>query len=281
MSNSFTNFIPEVWSLKLMKIFDRITVMKPLVNTDYEGEIKNAGDTVNVRLFGDVTTNTYTRDTAISFEDLGSTVEQLLINQQKYFAFKVDDMDRAQADVNIMEGYVQRAAISVRNVVDTRLLSHYADVPAANTIGSSTAPITLTKDNVYSYIVKLARKMDDANIDGDGRSLVVTTGLKEMLLQSPEFTRATGMGDNVVQNGRIGTVAGFNVHVTTNSPTVSSGKPVLAFTKDFISYASQISKVEHVRPYDFFADAVKGLYLYGSKVFSTHAYAGSLLWVTD
>ena len=39
-------FIPEIWSKKLLKIFDNIVVMKKLVNTDYEGEIKDAGDTV-------------------------------------------------------------------------------------------------------------------------------------------------------------------------------------------------------------------------------------------
>ena len=87
-----------------------------------------------------------------------------------------------------------------------------------------------------------------------------------MLLQSTEFTRATSLGDNVVQNGYIGNVAGFAVHVTTNNPAVSGVVNLLAFTQDYISFASQVSKVETVRPYNMFADAVKGLYLYGSKV---------------
>jgi len=212
---------------------------------------------------------------------LGSTLESLLINQQKYFAFKVDDLDKAQADVNILEGYTGRAAIAIRDVIDTRLLSHYADVPAGNVIagGTSSAPLIITKDNVYGYCVALSEKMDEAGIPGDDRNLVVPPKFKSALIQCPEFLRATGMGDKVVENGMVGTVANFKVHVTTNSPTVNNGKPVLAFRKEFINFASQVANVENVRPYNMFAEAVKGIYLYGSKAFSTHAAASALAWM--
>jgi hypothetical protein len=190
----------------------------------------------------------------------------LTIDQQKYFAFKVDDLDKAQADINIMEGYASRAAMAIRNVVDSRLVGHYADVDSGNVIGTDLAPITLTSGNIYSYITQLGEKLDNSNVSSEGRNLVITPKFKTMLLQSTEFTRATSLGDNVVQNGYIGNVAGFAVHVTTNNPAVSGVVNLLAFTQDYISFASQVSKVETVRPYNMFADAVKGLYLYGSKV---------------
>ena len=96
--------------------------------------------------------------------------------------------------------------------------------------------------------------------------MVITPKFKTLLLQSTEFTRATSLGDQVIQNGYIGNVAGFSVHVTTNNPAVSGVVNLLAFTQDFISFASQVSQIETVRPYNMFAEAVKGLYLYGSKV---------------
>lgn len=260
------NFIPEIWSKKLLKIFDKMVVMAKLVNRDYEGEIKEAGDTVHIRTFGDVTVNSYTRDMTISFQALTDPMVDLTIDQQKYFAFKVDDMDKAQSNIGILEGYSERAAIAIRDVVDTRLIGHYADVPAANTIGSTGAPITLDKDNIYSYITQLSQALDDANAPQDGRNLVIAPKFKTMLVNSDQFIRATDLGDKVVQNGYIGEVSNFAVHVTTNDATVSGCKHLLALTKDFISFASQISKVESVRPYNMFADAVKGLYLYGSKV---------------
>ncbi len=267
------NFIPEIWSKKLLKIFNKTVVMANLVNRDFEGEITSAGDVVHVRTFGDVTVNNYTRDMTISFQSLTDPMVDLLIDQQKYFAFKVDDLDKAQANVDILEGYAGRAAIAIRDVVDSRLIGHYTDVDAGNVIGTDGAPITLTSANIYGYITQLAEKLDNSNAPQEGRNLVITPKFKTLLLQSTEFTRATSLGDNVIQNGYIGNVAGFGVHVTTNNPAVGSVVNLLAFTQDFISFASQVNKIETVRPYNMFADAVKGLYLYGSKVMMPNAGA--------
>lgn len=263
---ALTNFLPEVWSKKLLKIFDKTVVMANLVNRDFEGDIQSAGDVVHVRTFGDVTVNTYTRDMTISFQALTDPMVDLLIDQQKYFAFKVDDLDKAQSNIDILEGYAGRAAIAIRDIVDSRLVGHYTDVDAGNVIGTDGAPITLTSSNIYSYITQLGEKLDTCNTPQEGRNLVITPKFKTMLLQSTEFTRATSLGDNVIQNGYIGNVAGFAVHVTTNIAPVSGVVNLMAFTKDYISFASQVSQIETVRPYNMFADAVKGLYLYGSKV---------------
>jgi hypothetical protein len=267
------NFIPEIWSKKLLKIFDKHVVMANLVSRDYEGDIQQAGDVVKVRTFGDITINDYTRDTTISFQALTDPMQELLINQQKYFAFKVDDLDKAQADVDILEGYTKRAAIAIRDVIDTHLISHHANVDSGNVIGSDLSPITLTPDNIYGYIVDLGEKLDNANVPAEDRYLIITPKFKSMLLKSAEFTRATSLGDEVVTNGKIGTIAGFEVYVTTNNPAVSGVVNILAFTRDFICFASQVAKIEHVRPYDQFSDAIKGLYLYGSKVFLPKAGA--------
>lgn len=280
------NFIPEVWSLKLLKIFDKSVVMAGLVNRDYEGEISDSGNTVHVRTFGDITINNYTRDQIVDYQGMTDPMSNMTIDQQKYFAFKLDDLDKAQADVKIMEGYSSRAAVSIKEVVDLHLHSHYADVPAANVVGgsSSAAPITLAKDNIYQYITQLGQKLDEANCPQEGRNLVITPKFKQMLVNAPEFIRATGMGDSVVTNGRIGEINNFSVSVTTNANTANGNTPLLAFTKDFISYASQVAKVEKVRPSGMFADAVQGLYLYGSKVFTNTSSSkgpdkcAALLW---
>lgn len=278
-SNSFSNFIPEVWSLKLLKIFNKKVVMKSLVNTDYEGEIKKAGDTVNCRKFGDVSIGNYTRDNAITFQNLTSSLEQMTITTQKYFAFTVDDLDDAQADIKIMEGYSSRAAIAIRDVVDTSLLAHYADTDAANILGSAAAPITLTKDNIHDYFLEMGQYIDDQNVEEEGRNVVVTPHVKRLIL-SYLASKQTPLGDKAtVSNGLVTKdFAGFSVYVSTNVPTATNAKPLLFFTKDFISFASQVSKVEHVRPYDMFADALKGLYLYDSKVFTAHDGTGAVLY---
>lgn len=272
-----TNFIPEVWSKKLLKVFDKKTVLAKLVNTDFEGDIQSAGDTVNVRTFGNITINDYTRDMTINFEALTDPMQTLVIDKQKYFAFKVDDLDRAQADIDILEGYTERAAVAIRDVVDQHLLAHNTQVDTNNVLGSTTA-VALTKDNIYAQITKLGELLDENNIPDEDRHLIIPPKAKTLLLQSTEFTRATSLGDAVVQNGYIGNVAGFSVHCSTNMTASGGVYRIFAFHKDYMSYASQVAKVERVRPYNMFADAVKGLYLYGSKVF--HPKAGAVLRAT-
>jgi hypothetical protein len=258
MPQTTGNFMPEVWSKKLQKIFDKQAVFASIVNRDFEGEIKNAGDTVQIRTFGDITINDYTRNSTIAYQDLSDPMDTLLIDQQKYFAFKLDDLDKAQANINILEGYAQRAAVAIRNVIDKRLHGHYTNVDAGNVLGTSGSPITLTTANVYGYMVDMAKLMDEADIPAEDRHLVVNPEVKALLLQSNAFLRSTQLGDKVVANGAIGTLAGFQVHVSTNMNTVGSAVPLLALHRELITFASQVSKIEKVRPDNMFADAVKG-----------------------
>jgi hypothetical protein len=275
MMMGYANFIPEIWSQEINKIFDKQTVMAGLVNTRFQGEIKKAGDVVYVRTYGNVSVNDYTRNMTINYEVLTDPLQNMTIDQQKYFAFKVDNLDVAQSNLPILEGYTQRAAVAMRNVIDSRLLGHYTECHADNIIGGTT-PITLTSANIYGQLVKLGERLDNKNVFESKRYLVISPAVKSLLLQSDQFTRATSLGDSVVQNGFIGNVAGFGVYVTTNMPTIAGGVvPTLAFTEDFISFASQVTEIETVRPTDSFTTAVRGLYLYGSKVFSPEA--GALL----
>ncbi|MCE2930255.1 MAG: phage capsid protein [Vampirovibrionales bacterium] len=275
----YDNFVPEIWSQTILKSFNKNSVIAGLVNRDYEGEIKKSGDVVHIRSFGNVTVRDYTRGTAITYETLTDPKQMLTINQQKYFAFRVDDLDMAQADIPVIEGYTQQAAIAVRDVVDAFLYQHYLEIPVANIIGGAATTIAITKTNIYDNITLMAEALDAQNVPQEDRVLIVNPRFKRLLLQSDAFTRATSMGDQAIQNGYLGNVAGFKIYVSTNVPTLAGGVvPILAFHKDFITLASQVSNVENVRPTDMFANAVRGLYLFGSK--AVRPEAGSWLRCT-
>ena len=55
------NFIPVIWSGKLIENFYDATVLSAISNTDYEGEIRNMGDTVNIRTTPEITIKTYVK----------------------------------------------------------------------------------------------------------------------------------------------------------------------------------------------------------------------------
>lgn len=272
-------FIPEYWSKKLNKKLDDVGVMKECVNREYEGEIKNAGDKVNIQEVGDITINTYDPDdqnfTGITYQKLTGTTQALEIDQQKYFAFEIDDVTKAQANVKLTDKYISRAAYAIEIVKDTFLLSKRADVDSGNVVsGYGTSSTALTKDNVYKMFVELKKKLRTANAinqkgkDASGRRpwAVVNPDVEALILLSPEMKdRGSALADKTVREGTVYDFCGFDVMVATNMKTVSNVVEVLAGIEDAITFAGQVSKVEHIRSEKGFKDYVRGLYLYGGK----------------
>src|SRR5687768_7824524 len=92
-----TNFVPDIWTAKILVALRKKAVAGGLVNRDYEGEIRRQGDSVKITSINDVTIGTYTPHSDITFEDIDDATRSLLIDQAKYFAFELDDVERAQA----------------------------------------------------------------------------------------------------------------------------------------------------------------------------------------
>ena len=272
-------FIPEYWSKKLNKKLNDVGVMKDCVNKDWEGEIKNAGDKVNIQEVGDITINSYTPDdqnfTGITYQKLTATTQALEIDQQKYFAFEVDDVTKAQASVKLTDKYIARAAYAIEMAKDTFLLGKRSDVHSDNIVsGYGTSQAALTKDNVYKMFVELKKKLRTSNAinqkgkDASGRRpwAVVNPDIEALILLSPEMKdRGSALVDKNVREGTVYDFCGFDVMVATNMKTVSNVVEVLAGIEDAITFAGQVSKIEHIRSEKGFKDLVRGLYLYGGK----------------
>lgn len=263
-------FNPEIWSQKTEKIFNKKVVMLPLVNRQFESDL-TIGDTVHVQKPGNFTISQYTRNNPMTLQQATVTDDTLLINQQPYVYFAIDRLDKKQAKVPLEALYQERAAIAMRDEVDTHLLGHYTD--ALSTQGSAGSGITLNADNIYDYFCEVNEDLDDQNIDGE-RHAVITPKYRKLITQSPELRdRGTEMVDANIRNGYMGKFAGFNIHVTTNMSAVSGTYPLMFFSKDFINFAEQLSVTEFENPSGYMVKACKMLKLYGSKVFNPEAGA--------
>src|SRR5689334_112406 len=105
-------FIPTVWAARLLNALDKSLVygQPGVVNRDYEGDIREAGNSVKVASIGDVTVDDYTKDTDINDPEILTDAEQtMLIDQQKYFNFFIDSVDRAQQNVNVLDEAMRRS----------------------------------------------------------------------------------------------------------------------------------------------------------------------------
>lgn len=262
-----TNFIPELWSARLLSALEKTHVAANLVNRDYEGEIRQQGDTVHINSIGAVTVKDYTRNSDISAPETLSTTDQTLtISQAKYFNFQIDDVDAAQAAGDLMEKAMSMSAYALKDTADAYILGVLAaGAVSANVIGGST-PIALTKDNIYENIVKLRLILDKKSVPLEGRTLVIPPEAYALLLQDSRFVSGSESGSEAVRSGYIGSVAGFEIYESNNCAKNGTTYTITAQVKSACTYAEQIVETGAYRPEKRFADAVKGLHVYGAKV---------------
>ena len=274
---SIQNFIPTIWSARLLNHLDKSHVYLNLLNRDYEGEIKNFGDTVKINQVGDVSIKDYTKGTDIDApEDITGEQQELKIDQAKYFNFAVDDVDNAQTNPKLMDKAMQRAAYAMNDVVDAFAANLLAiNVHADNAIATNAAPSVPTKADAYDYLVDLNTKLTEANVAKMGRWVVIPAFYHGLLLKDDRFVgNGTDYNQAILEGGEVGKAAGFTVYVSNNVPHTEGTKyKVIAGTTEAGSYAEQILNTEAYRPEKRFSDAVKGLHTYGAKVLQSKCIA--------
>lgn len=272
-------FIPTVWASRLLTALEKALIygQANVCNRAYEGEIREAGNTVKIASIGDVTIGDYEKDTDIGApETLTDDDQTLAVDQQKYFNFYVDSIDRAQQNVDVLDEAMRRSAWSLRAAADTFLAGVMEGaVPADNKIGSVTTPKVPTKADAYEYLVDLGVLLDEANVPMDGRFVVVPAWYHGLLLKDDRFIKAgTRRSDTALQNGQVGEAAGFSILKSNNVPNTTGSKyKIVAGHSIATAYVEQIVDLQTYQPEKRFGDAVKGLHVYGAKVVRPTALA--------
>lgn len=263
---AITNFIPEVWSAAILEALRAKLVFPSLCNRDYEGDIREAGDTVHITGYNDVTVREYVRGKPITVDDVTDKEAAVLkIDKSDYFAFKVNDLDKAQAKADLTGKFTNSAAYNMMKNVEnyiSNLMDAAVETPAKTVAVGTPA-------DAYLAVVEAGRKLDVQNVPDEGRWLVVSPDFYALLLQDSRFIEGTEAGHNTLLNGVVGQVRGFTVVKSNNVPRKSSSpdtQSILAGTNAAVTFAQQVSKVEAMRMQTDFADMVRGLDLYGAKV---------------
>ncbi len=266
-------FQPEIWSARLLSSLKKATVYGGVCTREYEGDIRDSGDTVRITSISRPTIGTYTKgSTTVTPEQLTDAQRSLLINQVKYFAFEVDDVDYRQvADGGaLMNEAAAEAAYGLADTADQYIAGLYGDI--TNTISTvSITSATLAVDGIADLMVKL----DEANVPKAGRYVIVPPWYHGLLVQSAILAPVDASGSSEpLRNGLVGRLFGFDVLVSNNVPVITGDDyAVQAGVPGAIAFAEQIVKVEAYRPDDSFSDALKGLHVYGAKVIRPDAAA--------
>lgn len=285
------NFIPEIWSSKLVENFYDATVLSAISNTDYEGEIRSMGDTVNIRTTPELTVRPYQKGMTLTVERPDKPKIQLLIDQGEYFAAIEDDVDKVQADIALMDKWSADASERMKIAIDPKVLTGILpDIAATNlgatagrisqniNLGATGSPVQLTKTNVLDFIVDMGTVLDEANAPESGRFLVIPAWMAGMIKKSDlKDASITGDGASVLRNGRIGMIDRFTLYMSHNLNVVTDGSfrafSLVAGHKMGLTFASQMTEMETIRAESTFGNIIRGLQVYGYKVVKGEALA--------
>ena len=265
------NFIPEKWSASLFVRLRKLLIHAGVVNRDYEGEILESGDTVRINEIGAIDVGTYTKNTNITVQNLTSAQKMLTIDQAKYFAFSVDDIDKVQANETLMDAAMSEAAYAIADTIDQHIAGMYTYA------GNSVTALTVSVGAVLLNLSNMQLALDEANVPTTGRFLPIPPWYNQHLVRATSgAVSATGVpkvfDDGMIVSGYIGTLFGFNLLMSNNVNNNGTVWNMMGFTRAAITHARQINaKIEGYRLESQFGDGVKGLYLYGSKVVRPNA----------
>jgi hypothetical protein len=301
-------FIPDVWSGKMQVKFYLATCLGEVTNNDWEGEIKDVGDAVIIRSIANITISNYTKGLVLTSQVPTSTPITLNIDKGKYFQVVLDDVDATQSDVKLMNSFTDDAGeqmkITIENDVFANVPAQAATANKGNTAGASSGNIRLgltgatnpayiskaavgagdgtstAAKAVVDHIVDMGTVLDEQNVPEQGRWLVippmVANRIKKSDLKQVNFT---GDDTSPIRNGKLGMIDRFTLYVSNNLPKSGTELTIMAGTRDAISFASQLTKVETLRSTATFGDIVRGLNVYGYLVTKPEALVTSIVTI--
>jgi hypothetical protein len=250
-----SNFIQTIWS---KKILDKLELECKLVancHREYEGDCKYA-QSVKILGVGEPTIGNYT-GADIEIEAMSDEGQLLTIDQAKYFAFYVDDVDKAQSVPGLPEKFQEKSVHALAVARDTFVAGL---IKTGTNVTTATA---LTKEAVKEAIDGGIVALRERNFTEDG--VIEISPAVYNVFKNELITLSTN-NPEYIKKGIVGVYDGFEVIMTNN--LVKDGDKTYCDIrgKKAIAFAGQLEKVEACRAEKRFADIIKGLDVYGGKV---------------
>lgn len=271
---SVQHFIQTVWSKKIQDDLEEKCKLVQDCTREYEGDCQYAR-TVKILAVGDPTINDYTGKNPLNYEEMTDDSQDLVIDVQKSFSFRVNDVDKAQSVPGLPEKYQQKAmrglALAREKFVGA-LVAGKAQASADKEAGNSNykvgAATIITADGKTKAEIKAA--LDEAmitlrekNFDDGG---IIEIDPRTYKTFKDELIEMKTANDELIKRGVIGQYDGYDVKSTNNVYRDGTHVYCIVRSDKAIAFAGQINEVEAGRMEAFFSDYVRGLDTYGAKI---------------
>lgn len=264
---------PEIWSAMTLERWYAEGLIPQIANTNYEGEIKKYGQLVHIRRDPDAVISPYIVDTPLNYQAVIDEKTTLTIDYAFAAAHKVDSVDLAQMDINVvakMSNAINKQMMMKENEVVFNALPTLSFNPA-NIVDKSGAAQTVGPQTDANYIVNglvaLRTAFNRRRMPKSGRFVVVSPEVEDLLLRCDHVRYdAVGRENKVIQDGAFNLrMAGFDILVSEFVPTSGSNVWLCpAGIKEAFTFARQLTEVEigFTLP-DQFGKGMKALNVFG------------------
>lgn len=296
-STSSNKYISAVYSALMVKKFYPTSTFGEIANTDYEGEIKNGGDSVIIRTRPTIETFKYKKGMVLPIQNPNSPAVGLKIDKGNGFSFAIDRVDEFQSNIKLMNEWSDDAAEQMKQVIDKQVFEDLAlaatDTPVtmtgtyttatgiSHTLGTSSSSISCNDgDEVLAHILELGCVLDENNIPEEGRFIVLPAwAIKNLKNSTLKNVYVTGDLESPLRNGKVGTVDRFKLFMSNNLYSTTSHFAIPFGTKYGLTFATQITESRIIDNPFGFGKLMQGLQVYGYNVLKPEAIGIS--WIIN
>ena len=257
---AFSNFKSVIWSKFIQTELEKKCRLVEDCWTQCEGEAKQ-GARVKIigvgapDIFDYVPGNGIPAPVAVE----GTSIH-LDIDQAKAFNFMIDDIDKAQSTSGLMEVLIREATAKMARTRDHFVATLAKD---ADFCSESTKVDSADKAKALVDEALLVLRENDVDVE-DNVSITVSPFFYHLFRDA--LTELKTNNDELISRGVAGMYDNCKVKMSNNLYNDGTDDYMLVRTNRAIAFAGGIDETEAYRPESYFADAVKGLNVYGGKI---------------
>lgn len=262
---SYRNFSPKIWAKQINRELERAMVFAEDCNRQYEGDVKQMGDTVKVLGVGKPTITKQLGGSIVlkDPEAVEDTSVDMVINRVAYFNYLVDDIDRRQAVGGLMDALSAESSEGTANAMDEDIAALAGTADAPKLFKSTTA---ITVDNILKQIDLGVQKLMEHDVKPETKIIITIPPWFRTIFRQA-YVQLDTNNSAMLKNGQIGQYDNVIVKMSNNCHRNSdNGHDIMLRTQRAVAFANPLTHVEPYRPEKRFADAVKGFVLYGTKI---------------
>lgn len=272
---AYANFIPTVWNEGIMRELERLCVFAEDCNRQYEGEVKQKGDSVKILGVGKPTIRSVAKTARNNDiegpEEIEDTSILMPIDQIRYFNYMVGDIDKAQAVGGIMDALNKETSEGLANEIDNYIAALILDGNVRKLYQSAQKIVDGTAASGEKNVLAVLDDAIQALYENDVNpktEIVVSVSPRFYTLFKRAYIGKDSDNSDMLKNGRVSKYGNVTVKMSNNVAKTDSGATdnIMIRTKRAIAFANPMTHTEAYRPERKFADAVKGFTLYGAKI---------------